>query len=83
MTNIEVLKMDGCTESEARKHLENGTTVFEDIDFENNLESYLDEWNIDEEDRAEYRRMVAEKKPVTDWGIVEHDEKTYYIQYCL
>lgn len=83
MTSIEVLKMDGCTESEAKKHLENGTTVFEDTDFEKNLESYLDEWNIDEEDRAEYRRMVAEKKPITDWGIVEHDEKTYYIQYCL
>lgn len=34
MTSIEVLKMDGCTESEAKKHLESGTTVFEDTDFE-------------------------------------------------
>lgn len=83
MTNIEVLKMDGCTEREAKKHLENGTIVFEDIDFEKNLEIYLDEWNIEEEEKAEYRKMVAEKKPLTDWGIVEDGERTYYIQYCL
>ena len=47
MTNIEILKMDGCTESEAKKHLKNGTTVFEDIDFEKNLEIYRDEWDIE------------------------------------
>ena len=29
MTDIEILMMDGCTKSEAEKHLKNGTTVFE------------------------------------------------------
>ena len=46
---IEILMEDRCTKSEAEKHLKNGTTIFED--FEKNCESYLDEWNIDEEDR--------------------------------
>lgn len=83
MTDIEVLKMDGCTKSEAEKHLLNGTIVFEDADFEKNLESYLDEWEVEEEERAEYRKMVSEKKPLTDWGIVENSERAYYIMYVL
>lgn len=78
---IEILMEDRCTKSEAEKHLKNGTTIFDD--FEKNCESYLDEWNIDEEDRNEYRKMAKEKIPVTDWGIVEKDGKTYYIMYVL
>ena len=81
MTNIEVLKMDGCTRAEAEKHLKNGTTIYED--FEENFDKYMEEWSFDEEEKAEYRKMVAEKKPLPDWGIVEDGERTYYIQYCL
>ena len=78
---IEILMQDRCTKSEAEKHLKDGTIIFED--FEENLESYLDEWDIEEEDREPYRKMVTDKIPVADWGIVEQDGKTYYIEYAL
>lgn len=78
---IEVLMKDRCTKAEAEKHLKNGSTIFED--FEQNIEKYLDEWNVNEEEREEYRKMVTEKVPATDWGIVEENGKTYYIMYVL
>lgn len=78
---IEILMDDRCTIREAEKLLKAGTTIFED--FEENLEAYLDEWNIEEEDREAYRKMVTDKIPVADWGIVERDGKTYYIMYVL
>lgn len=78
---IELLMMDRCTKSEAEKHLKNGSTIFED--FEENIESYLDEWDIEEEDKDEYRKMVTDKIPARDWGIVEDNRKTYYIMYVL
>lgn len=78
---IELLMMDRCTKSEAEKHLKDGSTVFED--FEENIENYLNEWNIEESDKDEYRKMVMNKVPVRDWGIVEDNGKTYYIMYAL
>ena len=84
MTNemmIDVLMADRCTRAEAEKHLKNGTVIFED--FEENLESYLDEWDVDEEDREPYRRMVTDKIPVADWGVVDQGGNTYYIMYAL
>lgn len=83
MTNIEILMMDGCTSSEAEKHLEMGTIIFEKKDFESNFCQYMNEWDIEEEDQEKYRKMITEKKPVTDWGIVEHNGNTWYISYCL
>lgn len=76
-----ILVEDGCTASEAEKHLKNGTIIFDD--FEEKIDDYLDEWEINEEDREEYRKMITDKIPVTDWGIVEKDGKTYYIEYVL
>lgn len=81
MDEIKILMMDGCTESEAKKHLKDGTVIFED--FDENLEEYLDELDIEEEDRNEYRKMVTDKIPVADWGVVDQDGKTYYIMYSL
>ena len=78
---IELLILDKCTKLEAEKHLKNGSTIFED--FEENIESYLNEWNIEEEDKNEYRKMVTDKIPARDWGIVEDNGKTYYIMYVL
>lgn len=83
MTNIEVLMMDGCTKSGAEKYLMNGTIIFESEDFEKCFDSYMDEWGIDEDDRAEYKAMINEKKPAADWGIVEHEGKAWYIMYVL
>ena len=30
-----------------------------------------------------YKEMIETGIPATDWGIVEKDEKTYYIMYVL
>ena len=81
MNNIEILMMDGCTKREAEQHLNNGTIVFED--FEENFDSYMNDWDVSEEDIPKFRKMIDEKKPSRDWGIVESDGKTYYIMYCL
>lgn len=83
MKDFEILMLDKCTESEAKKYLKKGTVVFESEDFENHFDDYMDEWDISEEDRNEFKAMIDEKKPVTDWSIVEHDDKIYYIMYAL
>ena len=46
---IELLMKDGDTRSEAEKHLKDGAMIIEDL--AENLESYLDEWEVEEEDR--------------------------------
>lgn len=81
MKDIEVLMMDGCTKSEAEKHLKKGAMVFED--FEENFNAYMNEWGIEEEKKEKYRKMINEKTPIEDWGIVEDGGKTYYIMYRL
>ena len=78
---IEILMMDGCTESEAEKHLKNGTIVI--TDFEECFDAYMKEWNIDEEEVSDYKKMIETEKPIPDWGIVTDDGKTYYIMYVL
>ena len=85
---IEILMEDRCTKSEAEKHLKNGTTIFED--FEENFDKYMEEWKYLAEDEEEYSKMVDNYRnmietgiPVTDWGVVKKDGKTYYIQYVL
>lgn len=78
---IELLMKDGDTRSEAEKHLKDGAMIIEDL--AENLESYLDEWDVEEEDREAYKNMIENKIPVADWGIVEGDGKTFYIMYVL
>lgn len=88
--NLEILMMDSCTKSEAKKFLKNGTIVFNGEDFEGNIDAYLDEWSAgysskNDEDYiqmcADVRRMIETKIPMTDWGIVEHNGYTWYIMY--
>lgn len=78
---IEILMLDHCTKKDAEKHLKMGTTVFED--FEKYFDILMKELSIEEEDIPAYKKMIEEKVPVADWGIVEDDGKTYYIMYCL
>lgn len=78
---IEILMRNYSTKSEAEKHLDNGTTIFED--FEENFEAYMREWDIEEEEIPAYKKMIEEKKALPDWGIVEYNGKNYYISYCL
>ena len=81
MDEIKILMMDGCTESEAKKHLECGTIVYSDLP--ENFERYAEEWQLDEEEREAIRNMIDAKEPAQDWGVVEIDGKTYFIQYVL
>lgn len=80
---IEILMMDCGTRSDAEKHLKNGSVIFDGEDFQKHFESYMDELDADEEERARYRAMVDHKKSIPDWGIVEDGGKTYYIMYAL
>ena len=81
MDEIKILMMDGCTESEAKEHLERGTTVYSDIS--ERFDKYAEEWNLDEEEREAIRNMIDTKEPAHDWGVVEIDGKAYFIQYVL
>ena len=85
---IEILMDDRCTRAEAEKHLKNGTTIFED--FEENFDKYMEELKYLADDEEEYnnmvesyRNMIETGEPVTDWGVVKLEGKTYYIQYVL
>ena len=81
MDEIKILMMDGCTESEAKKHLERGTMVYSDLP--ENFERYAEEWQLDEEEREAIRNMIDTKEPAHDCGVVEIEGKTHFIQYVL
>ena len=81
MDEIKILMRDGCTESEAKKHLERGTMVY--MRRPENVERYAEEWQLDEEEREAIRNMIDNKEPAQDWGVVEIDGKVYFIQYVL
>ena len=74
---------DGCTKKGAENYLKNNTTIYEDL--EERLDIYLNEWSslCDDDFLEGVRKMVETKKPFTDWGVVEMDGKTYYIEYVL
>lgn len=88
-SEVDILILDGCTEAEAKRHLESGTIIYSD--FEESFDYYMKEWKAsykeDSEDYVELvkdmRRMVDSGVPARDWGIVEFDGHKYYIQYCL
>lgn len=44
MTELNILMMDGCTKSEAEKHLQAGTVIIDGEDFKKNFDIYMDEW---------------------------------------
>ena len=82
MNNVELLMLDGCTRSEAEKHLKNGTVVFSD--FQESFMDYMNEWGIvDKEEQEKYREMVETKVPLPDWGVVDQDGKYFFIMYVL
>lgn len=78
---IRILMADGCTEHDAEKHLNDGATIFEDL--EENLDDYLTEWDADDELADSIRTMVDTQEPMEDWGIVNLDGKRYYVEYGL
>ena len=83
LDDIAILMLDGCTQAEAEKHLQRGAKIFEADDLTAHFADYMQEWGIDEEEQEAYKEMLDSEKSLPDWGIVEQDGKTYYIQYVL
>lgn len=50
-------------------------------EFEKFFDQYMNEWDVEEEDREEYKKMIESNKPAFDWGVVECDGVTYFIDY--
>lgn len=83
MEDIKILMMDGCTESEAKRHLEKGSIIFEESDFKEHFCGYMAEWGINEGDRKPYEDMIVTGKPAIDWGVVDTPKGRFFIMYCL
>lgn len=80
--DIEIIMMDGCTIKEAKRHLDFGTVVYDDL--EEHFEFYAREReHLGEDYIEEIKKMIESGKPATDWGIVEKDGRKYYIEYAL
>lgn len=78
-----IIMEDNCTKSEAVDHLSNGTVVYEKEEFVKFFDQYMDEWDVEEEDQEEYKKMIETSKPAFDWGVVEYEGITYFIDYVL
>lgn len=81
---IEIVKKDVMSLHDAKRYVDTDhCIVYEDL--AENLESYLKEWFPDEEDDADLiddiREMIRSGKPAQDWGVVEANGRTYYIEY--
>lgn len=81
--SMEIIMEDRHTKKEAVAYLCNGTIIYEKEEFGKFFEQYMGEWDCDEEERAEYKKMIENNKPVFDWGIVNYENKTYFIDYVL
>lgn len=81
---IEILMEDKCTKKEAINYVDtNNATIFTASE----LLEEVKYWKLDEEDpetyEAMYLNMIEKKEPLNDWGVVDYDNETYYIAYCL
>lgn len=78
-----IIMEDNHTKKEAVDYLCNGSTVEEKEDFVEFFDQYMKEWEVEEEDREEYKKMIETNKPAFDWGVAEYEGKTYFIDYVL
>lgn len=84
MTDLEVIMADGHTKKEAEKYLHNGSLVLPENDFKKHFITYMKEWNVDEQQEIDkYRKMIDTKEAMMDWGIVNVNNVTYFIQYFI
>lgn len=77
---VELLMKDGDTRSEAEKHLKDGAVIIEDL--AENLGSYLDEWDVDEEDRGAYRNMIEKRSLLQAGELLKMAEKLFISCMC-
>lgn len=80
---LEIIMEDSYTKKEAVDYLCNGSAVYEKEEFEKFFDQYMDEWDVEEEDQEEYKKMIETNKPAFDWGVVEYEGITYFIDYVL
>lgn len=78
---VELLMKDGDTRSEAEKHLKDGAMIIEDL--EENLENYLDEWGVEEEDREAYRNMIEKRSRLQTGESLKMAEKLFILCMCF
>lgn len=76
-----VVMEDNHTKKEAVDYLCNGSAVYEKEEFVKFFDQYMNEWDVEEEDQEEYKKMIDTNKPVFDWGVVEYEGITYFIDY--
>jgi hypothetical protein len=83
-TMIDVMIKDYCTFDEAVRYIKRGAEVYEAEDLKENLDEYLNDWGIwDEDDMNDYHQMANGGKLVDDWRRVEMNGNLYYIAYAL
>lgn len=83
MDQVNILMADGCSKYEAKRHLKNGTLIFDKSNFVSNFETYMSEWNVDKEMYDGLKMMIKKDIPYRDWGVVYINGMTYYIMYIL
>lgn len=90
---IEIIKLTGSTESEAKKHLDNGSIIYVLDDAIKNFDDYFIDKTITEEAQEEMKEDLKEFKDfllsrnyykiVDDFHIVEYEGVDYLIEFCL
>jgi hypothetical protein len=78
-----VVMEDNHTKKEAVDYLCNGSAVYVKEEFVKFFDQYMNEWDVEEEDQEEYKKMIETNKPVFDWGVVEYEGTVYFIDYVL
>lgn len=79
--DIYILEYCGFSRNEAIAALERGTTVYDGVELENNLENYLQEWQFEDGDANEICEMISShgKTWADGWSAVSVNHKYYYI----
>lgn len=90
---IEIIKLTGSTESEAKKHLDNGSIIYSLDDAINNFDDYFIDKTITEEAQEEMKEDLKEfkdfllsgkyNKILNDYQIVNYEGVDYLIEFCL
>lgn len=84
MNELEILMLDHCTETEAKRFIENGASVYGERELIWMIENEMsDDMGYDDEDRQRMLDMIKTHTPVSDWSVVEYGNETYYISYVL
>ena len=71
---LEIIMEDNHTKKEAVDYLCNGSVVYEKEEFEKFFDQYMNEWDVEEEDREEYKKMIDSKR-IQNIGSLQRKQK--------